>query len=211
MRAPVPGLVCKESAVDVKDLCLGALTFGEASGYDLKKFFEETFSHFCGAGYGSIYPALAELTDAKLVTCHEIPQQGKPDRKVYRLTAVGRETFLARLEKTSPQHKVKSDFLLVLYFAHLLPPARLETLLDERVAELDHHLGLIRQCQQNPGSDEAVGAKFVHEFGKTVMAAARDYLLNHRQALVAAVAAAVDQDPESNRRDGHLRRGTHNS
>ena len=46
-------------SMDVKTVCLGMLTDGPASGYDLKKQFESTFSHFFAAGYGSIYPALS--------------------------------------------------------------------------------------------------------------------------------------------------------
>ncbi|HEY3858944.1 MAG TPA: PadR family transcriptional regulator, partial [Gammaproteobacteria bacterium] len=59
--------------MDVKDLCLGALTYGDATGYDLKKFFESTFSHCFLAGYGSIYPALAELTEEQLVVARTVP------------------------------------------------------------------------------------------------------------------------------------------
>jgi len=68
--------------MDVKTVCLGMLTDGEASGYDLKKHFESTFGHFFAAGYGSIYPALSSMADEGLVECREIPQDGKPDRKV---------------------------------------------------------------------------------------------------------------------------------
>ena len=88
-------------AVDVKDLCLGALSFGDATGYDIKKFFENTFSHFFLAGYGSIYPALASLTAAGLVSCRTLAQHGKPDRKLYRLTAAGRRAFLDTLRDTT--------------------------------------------------------------------------------------------------------------
>jgi DNA-binding PadR family transcriptional regulator len=47
--------------MDVKTVCLGMLTDGDASGYDLKKEFESSFGHFFAAGYGSIYPALGAL------------------------------------------------------------------------------------------------------------------------------------------------------
>ena len=50
--------------MDIKTLCLGVLTQGEASGYDIKKHFECVFSHFYVAGFGSIYPALTELARA---------------------------------------------------------------------------------------------------------------------------------------------------
>lgn len=199
--------------MNVKELCLGALSFGDASGYDLKKFFEQTFNHFCVAGFGSIYPALADLTAAGLVTCSEEAQQGKPDRRVYSLTQAGRDAFLKELETTEPQHRVKSDFLLILYFAHLLPPERIEAVLDNRIAQLDQQLDLIRKSEQDAASTETlpVGAEFVHGFGTAVMTAARDYLRNNRKHFVATVeAAAANQNP-SPHRPGHVRRGALNS
>jgi hypothetical protein len=57
------------ATMDVKTLCLGVLTEGNKSGYEIKRCFEEAFSHFFVAGFGSIYPALAELSRAGLVTC----------------------------------------------------------------------------------------------------------------------------------------------
>ncbi|MGH8282721.1 MAG: PadR family transcriptional regulator [Gammaproteobacteria bacterium] len=193
--------------MNVKDLCLGALTFGDASGYDLKKFFETSFSHFCAAGYGSIYPALAELTDEGLVSCHEETQQGKPDRKLYHLTAAGRKAFLLSLEKTTPEHKVKSNFLLALYFAHLLPPGHLESLLDGRIAELDRQIGLIEQSENevDASRDNTAGKQFVRGLGITVQTAARDYLRSHRRALIAAAQAGTKHHAESKHRNGASR------
>ena len=54
--------------MDVKTVCLGMLTDGDATGYDLKKHFDSSFGHFYSAGYGSIYPALASLADHGLVS-----------------------------------------------------------------------------------------------------------------------------------------------
>ena len=45
--------------MDTRSICLGVLSMGEATGYEIKKLFEDgPFSHFYDAGYGSIYPAL---------------------------------------------------------------------------------------------------------------------------------------------------------
>ena len=189
--------------MNVKDLCLGALTFGDASGYDLKKFFETTFSQFCSAGYGSIYPALAELTAAGLVNCRALPQRGKPDRKIYHLTAAGRQAFLRTLQHTLPRHCVKSDFLLALYFAHLLPAKRLAQLLDGRIANLD------RCLERPPKKDhhaqkkslQAAGPQFVCGYGRAVMSAARDYLSRHRRTLIAAPRPADRHAVKSIRRN----------
>ena len=172
--------------MNVKELCLGALTFGDASGYDLKKFFETTFSQFCSAGFGSIYPALAELTAEGLVSCEQHSQEGKPDRKLYHLTAAGRKVFLRALQAASPVHRVKSDFLLALYFAHLLPPAHLQSLIDGRIAELDRHMQLITESEAAPDTQRkySAGSQFVRGYGKAVMRAARDYLCARRQTLI---------------------------
>jgi DNA-binding PadR family transcriptional regulator len=172
--------------VDVKDLCLGALTHGDATGYDIKKFFENTFSHCFLAGYGSIYPALAELTEEKLVSARTVPGQAGPSRKLYHLTETGRKTFLARLEATEPQHKVKSEFLVIMHFAHLLPPARLDAVLDQHLKELDHKLELIaayESGQTGTGKSPTSGARFVCGFGKAVMSAASEYIRTHRRSL----------------------------
>ena len=86
------------------------LTDGKASGYDLKKNFESTFGHFFAAGYGSIYPALSTLANQGLVNCEYIPQEGKPDRKVYEITDEGREFLLKELDNPAPCHKIRSEF-----------------------------------------------------------------------------------------------------
>ena len=171
--------------MDVKDLCLGALTYGDATGYDIKKFFESTFSHCFLAGYGSIYPALAELTEERLVTARTAPGQGGPSRKVYHLTENGRKAFLSKLKDTVPQHKVKSEFLVLMYFAHLLPRARLESILDKHLEDIEHKLSLIRAHEgrhAEPGMASS-GARFVCGFGKAVMGAASEYIRAHRQSL----------------------------
>ena len=193
--------------LDVKDLCLGALTYGDATGYDIKKFFESSFSHCFLAGYGSIYPALAELTAEKLVTARTVPGRGKPSRKLYHLTESGRRAFLAKLQETEPQHKVKSEFLVLMYFAHLLPRDRLDAILDERLHDIERQLRLIQEFESGSGRDERTnssGARFVCGFGKTLMGAAREYIRTHRRGLSKAGTAVSSTKHARTRRKAAL-------
>jgi DNA-binding PadR family transcriptional regulator len=48
--------------MDVGTLCLGVLSFGDTSGYGIRKAVEDWFRHFGQASLGAIYPALAKLT-----------------------------------------------------------------------------------------------------------------------------------------------------
>lgn len=175
--------------MNVRELCLGALTFGEASGYDLKKFFESTFSQFCAAGYGSIYPALAELAAEGLVRCTGEAQAGRPERKLYQVTEAGRKAFVDSLLQASPTHRVKSDFLVVLYFAHLLPTAHLEAFLDKRIAGLEQQIGFLKTCHRG-AKDSTQNNKLVRGYGLAVMSAAHDYLRRHHHEIIQMAAAS---------------------
>lgn len=174
--------------MNVRDLCLGALTFGDASGYGLKKFFETTFNQFCSAGFGSIYPALAELAGEGLVSCTDEAQSGRPDRKLYHLTAAGHTAFVNNLMQASPTHRVKSDFLLVMYFGHLLPAGRLEAFLDGHIAELDRQIEFLESYCGSEKTSTA-SSQVVRGFGLTVMTAARDYLRRHRNEIISSAAS----------------------
>ncbi|MGH9138880.1 MAG: PadR family transcriptional regulator [Acidimicrobiales bacterium] len=70
---------------------LGLLHAEPRYGYELKAVFE----HFLGGTWplnvGQVYATLARLERDGLVECQVVPQDGVPDRKVYALTAAGRE------------------------------------------------------------------------------------------------------------------------
>ena len=170
--------------MDVKTVCLGMLTDGEASGYDLKKEFESSFGHFFAAGYGSIYPALNSLAHDGLVDCRRIPQEGKPDRKVYRITDAGRQHLLEALDNPAPSHKIRSEFLATMCFAHLMTRKQIETVLDSRVKEANHYLAMFREFESSCMHDWPEGAKFVLGFGQTMMKTMRDYVETHRDELL---------------------------
>jgi DNA-binding PadR family transcriptional regulator len=176
---------CRVCTMDVKTVCLGMLTDGPASGYDLKKQFESTFSHFFAAGYGSIYPALSSMAEQGLVSCEEIPQEGKPDRKVYAITGQGWEFLRDALQNPSPCHKIRSEFLATMCFAHLMPPQDIETVLDNRLAEIACYQAMFRQLEDESMSDWPEGQKFVLGFGKAIASAMEQYIAENRHLLSA--------------------------
>lgn len=177
--------------MDIKTLCLGVLTQGDASGYDIKKHFECVFSHFFVAGFGSIYPALTELARDGLVTCREETQANRPDRKVYALTPKGRAQFEQSLMETPPRHRVRSEFFVLLHFAHLLPVERLEAILDMRIGEstvLLHELQRVideaARGECSSGHEMEPAQQFEVELAFVTLKAHRDYLVSHRDALL---------------------------
>lgn len=171
--------------MDVKTLCLGMLSFGEACGYELKQRFESLFRHFYSAGFGSIYPALAELADSGMVTCRIVPQDGRPGRKVYRITESGRRQFLEALHTSQPRHKLRSEFLAMIYFSELMEPERLEALMEHRLEQLREAEAHIAEIQRGWDSETPVGARFVAGFGALLAKVAADYIETNRHMLAA--------------------------
>src|SRR5690606_31134512 len=115
--------------MDVKTLCLGVLSRGEASGYEIKKAFQEgAFSHFHQASFGSIYPALNALAAEGLVAVRAQAQDKRPDKKIYSLAPKGQTALLAALMAPPAPDAMRSDFLFILFFAQHLPAARVAQL-----------------------------------------------------------------------------------
>ena len=175
--------------MDVKTVCLGMLTDGPASGYDLKKQFESTFAHFFAAGYGSIYPALSSLAEQGLVSCEEIPQEGRPDRKVYEITGDGHAFLLEALQNPCPCHKVRSEFLATMCFAHLMRSEDIETVLDHRLQDIAMYQDMFRGFEQECIAEWPEGQKFVLGFGKAVAKAMETYIRENRHMLTGQPAA----------------------
>lgn len=169
--------------MDVKTVCLGMLTDGPASGYDLKKYFESSFGHFFPAGYGSIYPALATLARDGLVEYELVAQDGKPDRKVYQITDAGREELLRGLANPNPSHKIRSEFMAIIWFAHLLTDEQIDTIFQSRLAEIEQSLEQIRRFEECPCPSVPDGARFVAGFGKHMANAFKTYIEENRDML----------------------------
>lgn len=68
---------------------LGLLAEGSLSGYDVKLRMAEPVGFFWRASHSQIYPELAKLEAAGMVTHRNVPQSGKPDKKVYEITDRG--------------------------------------------------------------------------------------------------------------------------
>lgn len=171
--------------MDTKSLCLAVLSYGDRSGYEIKKTFEEgPFSHIQEIGFSSIYPALAKLLEDGLVTVTAHAQEGRPDKKVYSLTPKGRMSLLDALDEPTGPDKVRSDFTFRMLFAHLLSPRALEMMIDERLGLLNDQISRIETCMAE--GDQDPGQAFVSGYGLAIYRAMAAYIEENRHQLVGA-------------------------
>jgi PadR family transcriptional regulator, regulatory protein AphA len=101
---------------------LGLLSLGPMSGYDLKQLSEWSVGHFWRESYGQIYPHLKRLAAQRLVTSKTEGGSGRRDRRVYRLTAAGRQALRDWLPKPAVAEVPRNEMLLKLFFGGLVAP-----------------------------------------------------------------------------------------
>ena len=127
---------------------LGFLNYHPYSGYDLKKIFDTSVRHFWPADQSQIYRTLARLTEQGYAQVEKIPQEDRPDRKLYHITEAGRSELLRWLSGPPPLGEPRSAPLIQVFFAGQLSD-------EEVLAKFEGYAAIMRlileQYQQVPG------------------------------------------------------------
>ena len=174
--------------MNVRTLCLGVLSSGEASGYEIKKEIEEgLFSHFIDASFGSIYPALTQLAGEGLLTARAEEQHGKPDKKVYAITEAGRAALAKFISVLPCRDKYKSEFLFQMFLQQFISVDVMLAAMDKQLDGLKTDLARIAGCRLSEAGHP--GSRFVADYGEAVLTAAVRVLNEKRAELLRPVAA----------------------
>ncbi len=185
--------------VDVKTVCLGVLSEGAASGYEIKKKIEEgPYSLFVDASYGSIYPALTRLAKDGFVEFHTAEQDGRPDKKIYTITQAGRLQFLDQLARAPGDDRYRSDFLFYIVFSDLIAPQRISEMIDEQIARYRRKIQMIVDCTKtstrSADTQELNAAgRFAADHGRAILEAAIRHLEENRHLVEAE--ALMSREP----------------
>jgi PadR family transcriptional regulator, regulatory protein AphA len=103
--------------VSLDHAILGFLSYGPASGYDLKRMFDGSVRHFWPADQSQIYRTLARLAERGWAEVEVIEQETRPDRRVYRQTEAGSEELRRWLLSPAAGPATRSAELVQVFFA----------------------------------------------------------------------------------------------
>jgi PadR family transcriptional regulator, regulatory protein AphA len=131
---------------------LGFLDYGPMSGYDLKKTFDQSVSHFWSATQSHIYKALGTLEKDGMVESQVIQQEGKPNRKQYQITDEGRAELRRWVSTPLPVESPRQAWLIQVFFAHNLTNEEIVSLFKKRIEDLREILS--RTTLAQTGIDE---------------------------------------------------------
>ena len=113
---------------------LGLISFEEMSGYDVKRFADQSIGYFFWSPASSqIYAELRRLRSLGYVHEREVQQERRPDKRLYRITRDGEQALQGWLGRSDVAPDMnKSLFLLKLFFGRLTPVETLIPQLEER-------------------------------------------------------------------------------
>ena len=92
------------------------------SGYDLWKKFTECTCHYWKASQQQVYRELNKLEAQGAILPEIVSQENRPDKKLYRTTAVGKEILTAWIAEPSEPMSVREDLLVKVLSGHLVSP-----------------------------------------------------------------------------------------
>ncbi|MCW2307445.1 PadR family transcriptional regulator [Rhodobium gokarnense] len=164
--------------MNVRTLCLAILSFGESTGYEIKKqSVEGKFSYFVDASFGSIYPALARLEADGFVTSRQEIQPGKPPRKIYEITEAGRTALVEELSEPPGRDVFRSEFLLIAMCAKNLPQHVVTEAIESRIRSIEEEVGQLRHIVEELDDEAAI---WTAQYGVTCKAQALENLKKTR-------------------------------
>ncbi len=91
------------------------------SGYDLWKKFSQTSKYYWQASQQQIYRELGKLEKEGALASEIIPQEGRPDKKLYKITDKGIEILKTWLLEPSEPMAIREELLVKVIAAKLVP------------------------------------------------------------------------------------------
>ena len=111
---------------------LACLVERPCSGYDLAKQFDGSVGYFWSASHQQIYRELSKLEEQGWITSQMIPQEGRPDKKLYTVTELGEQQLTEWIATPCLPMPIKDDLLVKIFASYTASP-------EIVLAELERH------------------------------------------------------------------------
>ena len=115
---------------------LALLAKQPAHGYEIKQALDSAFGPgWPPLNFGQIYTTLSRLERDGLVHSQDVPQEGRPGKRVYELTPQGRQALQEWVDTSTTGTHIKDDFFMKVVLARLSGIAEPATLIERQRME----------------------------------------------------------------------------
>lgn len=111
---------------------LSLIAIAPCSGYDLT----QRIQSFWNANHSQIYPILAQLEEAGLVSYEHVPQSDKPDKKIYSITEAGKQAVREWIVEPTDPPVTRDEFTLKFFSLWLTDRQGARMLVEEKMTQL---------------------------------------------------------------------------
>lgn len=119
--------------MSVRHAVLGLLAEEPRHPYELKRAFDERVGSFWAVNYGQIYQTVDRLECEGLIEGSEVAQRKRPDKRIFEVTARGREEFRRWLHTPKAKARpLRDEFLVKLLFADLDQPEEVLEVVEQQ-------------------------------------------------------------------------------
>ncbi len=101
--------------MSLRSAILASLVDGEMSGYELSKAFDATVANFWTATSQQVYRELDRMADDGVIVARLVPQDGRPDKRLFRLTDDGRDALRALSRHTPKTPAIRDEHLVAVH------------------------------------------------------------------------------------------------
>jgi DNA-binding PadR family transcriptional regulator len=147
----------------LREVILTVLAHRPMTGYEIARDFDQVLSHFWHASHQQIYRELARMNRDGYVVFRAVTQTGRPEKKLYSLTKVGRAALRKWVATPTEPPRPRNDLLVKLLAGLLVNKPALEREIARAREATAAYLGQLRsmnrQCLKRPletGYDHAL-------------------------------------------------------
>jgi DNA-binding PadR family transcriptional regulator len=181
--------------MSLRHALLGLLVERTASGYDLMKLFNTSLANVWPATQSQVYGELGRLADAGLI---DVAAEGPRGRKDYALTASGLAELRSWVAASGPDHPLRSELLLRVFFLDVVPRQQALDYLDDRAAraaEQRRQLGELEDSLDWRDGMLSSNGRLALEYGLRLSAMEEEWARWARDRIAARPAAAPAPSP----------------
>ncbi|MDT3396565.1 PadR family transcriptional regulator [Streptomyces sp. B1866] len=135
------------------------------SGYELARRFDKSFAYFWAASHQQIYRTLKRMVDLGWVGCESVPQEDRPDKKVYRATGEGRAELARWIAEPAEPSAQRNDLAVKIRGASYGDPGEVVAEVARHRAHHAERLAVYREIERRdfPRADGLTGQR-LHQY-----------------------------------------------
>ncbi len=129
----------------INQVILGFLSHEDMTGYEIKKHIDSSLHFFWSGSYGSIYPALNELENEKLVVRHNVSENGR-EKLQYTITDAGKMRLKEWLARPAIKDELHYETLLKVFFGGAVGEKETRVHIENFEKKVQRELAYLEVC-----------------------------------------------------------------